>query len=318
MGASVDMDDSGTLQNATANADDINQALPDDEDGLNNPAADLTLTVGAAPTVNVIVTNTTGNAATLSGWIDTNNNGLFDNATERAQAAVADGTTADVVTLTFPVVPDGFTGKTYARFRLSTDGAAANPTGTATDGEVEDYVATIASPSDGTAGSTAKIADGVGGGPTLVDSDKFGTSVSSLGDLDGDGVTDLAVGARGDDTGGSDRGAVYVLLMNSNGTVKSSQKIAQRHVGGGPTLANGDRFGVSVSSLGDLDGDGVTDLAVGAHLDDTGGSDRGAVHVLLMNADGTAKSSQKIAHGVGGGPTLVDSDRFGSFRLLAG
>ena len=51
MGASVDMDD-GTLQNANANADDVNQALPDDEDGLNNPAADLTLTYGTQPTVN--------------------------------------------------------------------------------------------------------------------------------------------------------------------------------------------------------------------------------------------------------------------------
>ncbi len=49
MGASVDMDD-GTLQNATANADDVNLALPDDEDGLNNPAADLTLTLGTQPT----------------------------------------------------------------------------------------------------------------------------------------------------------------------------------------------------------------------------------------------------------------------------
>ena len=130
-------------------------------------------------------------------------------------------------------------------------------------------------------------------------------SVSSLGDLDGDGVTDLAVGAHLDDTGGSDRGAVHVLLMNSDGTVKSSQKIAH-DVGGGPTLANGDRFGRSVSSLGDLDGDGVSDLAVGARGDDTGGSGRGAVHVLLMNSDGTAKSSQKIAHDVGGGPTLAN------------
>ena len=52
MGGSVDMDD-GTLQNAAANADDVNQALPDDEDGLSNPAADLALTHGAAPAVRV-------------------------------------------------------------------------------------------------------------------------------------------------------------------------------------------------------------------------------------------------------------------------
>ena len=56
-----------------------------------------------------------------------------------------------------------------------------------------------------------------------------------------------------------------MLFMNANGTVKSSQKIASG-MGGGPVLADGDLFGRSVESLGDLDGDGVTDLAVGALL----------------------------------------------------
>ena len=130
MGASVD-GDAGTLQTVAANADDVDQSLPDDEDGLNNPVSDLTMTIGTHPTVNVIVTNTTGRAAVLSGWIDYNNNGLFDNGTERAQASIADGSLAGIVTLVFPIVPTGFTGKTYARFRLSTDRRATNPTGTA-------------------------------------------------------------------------------------------------------------------------------------------------------------------------------------------
>ncbi len=60
---------------------------------------------------------------------------------------------------------------------------------------------------------------------TLDDRDFFGTSVASLGDLDGDGVGDLAVGARGDSDGGLDRGAVWVLFLNTDGTVKSHQKI---------------------------------------------------------------------------------------------
>src|SRR5206468_251227 len=104
--------------------------------------------------------------------------------------------------------------------------------------------------------------------------DLFGISAATLGDLDGDGVTDLAVGAFGDDTGGNARGAVHVLLMNTtNGTVKSTTNIASG-LGGAPPLADGDYFGISVASLGDLDGDGVTDLAVGAYSDDTGGSNR--------------------------------------------
>ncbi len=312
MGANVD-GDGGVLQNAAANADDVNGALPDDEDGLVNPAADLALTMGAQTTINVRVTNTTGTAALLNGWIDYNADGEFDNAIERASVEVPNGTNNVIVNLDFSAVPSGFTGKTYARFRLSTDPAAGYATGAATDGEVEDYLVTITAPSSGTAESSKnqKIASGIGGGPSLANDDRFGSSLSALGDLDGDGVTDLAAGAIHDDTGGSDRGAVHVLFMNANGTVKSSQKIASG-TGGGPTLANGGRFGVSVASLGDLDGDGMTDLTIGAYLDATGGTGRGAVYVLMMNANGTVKSSQKIASGTGGGPTLANGDRFGA------
>jgi hypothetical protein len=162
----------------------------------------------------------------------------------------------------------------------------------------------------GTVKSSQKIASGIGGAPGLVTGDRFGSAVASLGDLDGDGVDDLAVGATGDDTGGSYRGAVHVLFMNANGTVKASQKIASG-VGGGPTLANVDVFGVGLASLGDLDGDQVSDLAVAAMFDDTGGTGRGAVHVLFLNRNGTVKTSQKIASSVGGGPPLGDGDYFG-------
>ncbi len=95
-------------------------------------------------------------------------------------------------------------------------------------------------------------------------------------------MSDLAVGADADDTGGNGRGAVHVLFLNPNGTVKQSRKIASS-AGGGPTLANYDSFGSSVASLGDLDGDGVTELAVGAERDDFGGNSRGAAYVLFLN-----------------------------------
>ena len=163
---------------------------------------------------------------------------------------------------------------------------------------------------DGTVKSSTKIDDSTANGPTLANNDYFGSSVTSLGDLDGDGVTDLAVGAAGDNTNGTFRGAVHILFMDTDGTVKSSTKIAD-NTNGGPTLSNGDRFGFSVTSLGDLDGDGVTDLAVGAFGDDTNGSDRGAVHILFMNTNGSVKSSTKIADNTNGGPTLANNDRFG-------
>jgi hypothetical protein len=95
---------------------------------------------------------------------------------------------------------------------------------------VEDYRVTITEPSTGTVNSDQKISDTAGTFTGILDDiDFFGSSVASLGDLDSDGVADLVVGAREDDGGGSvfsDRGAVWVLFLNTNGTVKAHQKIS--------------------------------------------------------------------------------------------
>ena len=165
---------------------------------------------------------------------------------------------------------------------------------------------------DGTVKSHQKISDTEGGFKgTLDDGDFFGRSVAFLGDLDGDGAGDLAVGAHHDDDGGSGRGAVWILFLNPNGTVKTHQKISDTQGGFTGTMDDEDRFGISVTSLGDLDGDTVGDLAVGAWADDDGGLDRGAVWLLFLNPDGTVRAHQKISSTAGGGPQLDNDDRFG-------
>ena len=173
---------------------------------------------------------------------------------------------------------------------------------------------------DGTVLSHQKISSTEGGFTgTLDDTDFFGVSVAGVGDLDGDGVEDLAVGAYLDDDGGADRGAVWVLFLNTDGTVKSHQKISATEGGFTGTLDANDRFAAAVAGLGDLDGDGVEDLVVGARNDDDGGSDRGAVWVLFLNTDGTVKSHQKISSTEGGFTgTLNDSDLFGASVALLG
>ncbi|MCH8808055.1 MAG: FG-GAP repeat protein [Planctomycetes bacterium] len=136
--------------------------------------------------------------------------------------------------------------------------------------------------------------------------------MASLGDLDGDGVDDLAVGAINDDDGGQDRGAVWVLFLNTDGTVKSHRKISDTEGGFTGDLDDDDRFGASLASLNDLDGDGVGDLAVGAVFDDDGGENRGAVWVLFLNPDTTVKSHQKISDHEGGFTGILDDrDNFG-------
>lgn len=122
----------------SSDADSDDSSSQSDEDGLVNQAVDLALQQGVSPEVRVVVTNADTVDATLHGWIDYNGDGSFD-LSEYASTVVAAGTSAAEVTLVFPEVPVGYTQETYARFRLSTDPAAADPTGAASDGEVEDY-----------------------------------------------------------------------------------------------------------------------------------------------------------------------------------
>jgi len=152
----------------------------------------------------------------------------------------------------------------------------------------------------GTVKAFQKISSTVGGfGGGLSMADEFCWSIADLGDLDGDGVRDLAAGALGDDDGGSNRGAVWILFLNQGGTVRSKQKISDTQGGFLGVLANGEFFGGSVAGLGDLDGDGVADLAVGARYDSDGGSNLGAVWILFLQADGTVRAHYKIVNSDG-------------------
>lgn len=165
--------------------------------------------------------------------------------------------------------------------------------------------------SDGTVFSSQRIGNGVGGlSTTLNANDRFGQSVANLGDIDSDGVTDIAVGMPGP---GNTQGEVLILLMNSNGTVKAEQKIANAVGGFPPLLQVGDEFGTSVAGIGDLNGDGVEDLAVGAVGSNEGGTDRGAVYILFLKRDGTVNRFQEISHTAGNlAASISNDDAFGT------
>ena len=112
--------------------------------------------------------------------------------------------------------------------------------------------------------SHQRISDSQGGFlGTLDNEDLFGRSVCNIGDLNGDGITDIAVGAEWDDDGGPRKGAVWILFLNSDGTVGSFQKISETQGNfTGVFTSSPELFGVSVANLGDLDGDGIVDQAL--------------------------------------------------------
>jgi len=165
-------------------------------------------------------------------------------------------------------------------------------------------------------------------GITLDNTDHFGDSVANIGDLDGDGVNDLAVGAKRDDGGSTDAGSLYILFMNKDGSVKELKKIEDDNItDNGPELARKDRFGDSVVNIGDLNGDGIDDLAVGAPNDDTKSNgqgfaehgdnnwDAGAVYILFMNRDGSLAEETVVidasTRDPDYGPALAKGDAFG-------
>ena len=90
-----------------------------------------------------------------------------------------------------------------------------------------------------------------------------------------------------------------MLFLNSDGTVKAHQKISDTEGGFTGTLDDDDVFGASVANVGDLDGDGVTDLAVGACTTTTGAPTEVRCGCCFSTPTARSKTHQKISDTAG-------------------
>lgn len=159
---------------------------------------------------------------------------------------------------------------------------------------------------------------------TSEEGDGFGSALAA-GDFNGDGFADIAIGAPGEDVGGVlDAGAVNVLYGSASGLQVDSPADQLWHQDSAQVedaAEEADGFG-SALAVGDYNGDGFDDLAVGVPGEDVGEIlDAGAVAVFYGSASGLQAASPRNQFLDQDSPDVEESaetgDRFGA-ALAAG
>ena len=117
--------------------------------------------------------------------------------------------------------------------------------------------------------------------------DDSGSSVSSAGDINGDGFGDILIGASDADPNGTSSGESYVIFGSDVG-FGASLDLSTLNGSNGFVINGVDAFdnsGASVSSGGDINGDGYDDIIIGARAADPNGTSTGESYVIFGQAD---------------------------------
>ena len=193
--------------------------------------------------------------------------------------------------------------------------------------DVESYVV-FGSTEVGSAGSiNASDLNGSNGfGITgIAELDFFGLSVSGAGDINGDGVDDVIIGAATADPNGVQNAGVSYVVFGSRDVGSSGVLNVSRLDGGNGFVINGinedDRFGAWVSDAGDINGDGVDDFLIGADGGDPNGvSDAGESYVLFggSNVGSSGLLNLSALDGINGFAINGVNEYDGSGRAVSG
>ena len=144
--------------------------------------------------------------------------------------------------------------------------------------------------------------------------DRFGAALA-VGDFNGDGFDDLAIGIPGDEVNGNvDAGSITILVGSASGLISGGNQQLNLSYEEMPFELAGNQFGTALAS-GDFDNDGFDDLAIGApgHGDDPN-FEAGGVVVMFGTADGLDSfSSVGITQDTPGIPGVAEpGDHFGA------
>ncbi len=128
--------------------------------------------------------------------------------------------------------------------------------------------------------------------------DQSGVSVSGAGDINGDGIDDLIIGARWGDPIGKDRSGQSYVVFGSNNGFAPSLELSNLNGSNGFVINGIDSFdysGNSVSGAGDINGDGIDDLIIGAELVDPNGKDRAGESYVIFGSNNGFNASLELS-----------------------
>ena len=136
--------------------------------------------------------------------------------------------------------------------------------------------------------------------------DRTGRSVSGAGDVNGDGLDDLLIGASRASAGGNDRGRSYLVYGQPENANPLSGGLNLINLGGtlaGATfngIGNGYESGWSVSGAGDINGDSLNDFLIAAPFAGSAKIDSGQTYLVYGRSAGSPLSGAFTLADVGG------------------
>jgi hypothetical protein len=154
-------------------------------------------------------------------------------------------------------------------------------------------------------------------GSTAEPTDSFGFSLA-VGDFNGDGDNDLAVGSPGEKQENKPLSGFVHIFYGDGSVIDTGSLNVIDQVSGGENIEAEDMFGYSMAA-GDFNGDGIDDLAVGSPFEDLDGEqDAGIVHVFFGIQDGRLgpSSTSELTQAFAG--SEIESDDYFGFSITSG